>query len=167
MEELFGLVPSDMIKSQLMQELRKSNSVAAPYGLALTEAEIVSIANRRMEALEAVGRVEFGSGVAGLLVREFCDSPYLTRENFEETILELMDAFYYFKNESKDLIRDDELIAMMKRFFDTTCQGSVEYLTGTTLEEICRSARAGDGWDDEVIYDQILKDEDIGPFASF
>ncbi len=69
-----------------------------------------------------------------MLVTEFCDSPYIIQANYEDTILELQDSFYYFKNESMDRISDDELIAFMKRYFDGICQGSLEYLSGTSLE---------------------------------
>ena len=53
----------------------------------------------------------------------------------------MQDAFYYFKNESDDRISDDELIEYMKDTFDGKAQGSIEYLTGTSLEELCHPAR--------------------------
>ena len=34
-----------------------------------------------------------------------------------------------------------ELIAFMKEHFDGDCEGSVEYLTGTLLEDLCREIR--------------------------
>ena len=40
-------------------------------------------------------------------------------------------------------ISDDELIEFMKREFDGKCQGSIEYLSGTSLEELCRGTRYG------------------------
>lgn len=125
------------------QELRALEEVTAPYGLSLSEEQIRNLVERRFDALRETGRVEFGGGVLGKLVRAFCDSPYLTRENYEETLLELQDSFYYFKNESMDRLTDDELIEFMKRVFDGRAQGSLDYLAGTSLEELCRYAREG------------------------
>lgn len=125
------------------QELRSLEEVTAPYGLSLSEGQIRNLVERRFEALRDTGRMEFGGGVLGKLIRAFCDSPYLTRENYEETLSELQDSFYYFKNESMDLLADDELIEFMKQVFDGRAQGSTEYLAGTSLEELCRYAREG------------------------
>ena len=40
-------------------------------------------------------------------------------------------------------IADDELIEFMKKCFNEECQGSIEYLSGTNLEELCRNTRYG------------------------
>ena len=53
------------------------------------------------------------------------------------------DIFYFFKGEAMEQISDDELIEFMKRDFDGKCQGSIEYLSGTSLEELCRGTRYG------------------------
>jgi len=125
------------------EELRQTNAVTGQFGLSLSEKQIAEIVERRFEALNTTGRVEFGQGVTKMLIEAFCDSPFIYQENYEETILELLDSFYYFKNESDDRIPDDELIAIMRRHFDTICQGSLEYLSGTTLEDLCRNTRYG------------------------
>ena len=130
-------------KALIAGELRSTNALAGQYGLSLSERQIQTIAERRVEALEATGRIEFGRGIVKALVEAFCDSPFIDQENYEETILELLDSFYYFKNESEDRIPDDELIALMRQKFNTVCQGSVEYLSGTTLEDLCRNTRFG------------------------
>ncbi len=131
------------------EELRQCNAVTGRYGLTLSEEQIAVIVEKRFEALGATGRVEFGSGITKMLIETFCDSPFIYQENYEETILELLDSFYYFKNESEDRIPDDELIAIMRRHFDTICQGSLEYLSGTTLEDLCRNTRFGYETDDD------------------
>jgi hypothetical protein len=130
-------------------ELCQTNAVTSQFGLTLSEKQIADIVEKRFEALGATGRVEFGRGITKMLIEAFCDSPYIYQENYEETILELLDSFYYFKNESEDRIPDDELIAVMRRHFDTICQGSLEYLNGTTLEDLCRNTRYGYETDDD------------------
>ena len=42
-----------------------------------------------------------------------------------------------------DRISDDELIEFMKTVFDGRAEGSLDYLSGTSLEELCRYAREG------------------------
>ena len=149
MEESFELALRKSDRLAAAEELRQTNALTARYGLSLSETQIAEIIEKRGEALAATGRVEFGRGIIRALVEAFCDSPFIYQENYEETILELLDSFYYFKNESEDRIPDDELIAIMRRHFDTTCQGSMEYLSGTTLEDLCRNTRYGYETDDD------------------
>jgi len=143
MEDMFSLTSVSMQKIQTAKELRECNDFTLRFGLSLSEHQINNLVEKRFEALKDTGRIEFGKGILKKLIYEFCDSPYITQENYEDTILELLDSFYYFKNESMDLISDDELIVFMKQHFDTTCEGSLEYLNGTTLEELCRNTRYG------------------------
>jgi len=130
------------------QELRDCNALSGRYGLSLTERQIQNLVEKRFEALRNTGRVEFGGGILKKLIYAFCDSPYLFHEDYEDTLLELQDIFYYFKNESEDRISDDELIEFMKNTFDGKAQGSLEYLAGTSLEELSRGARYGYEADD-------------------
>ena len=143
MEESFALALAQAEKERTMAELRECNELTVYYGLYLSEEQIREVAERRSAALRDTGRMEFGGGILKKLLTAFCDSPYLDRETYEDAILELQDSFYYFKNESMDLISDDELIAFMKQAFDGVCQGSLEALSGTSLEELCRGTRYG------------------------
>ena len=47
-----------------------------------------------------------------------------------------------YKNESLDELSDDELITVMRNAFDEECQGSLQYLEETYLEEFARNLRA-------------------------
>ena len=141
MEKDFSLEP---VKAQMLAEVKElsdCNEFSIKYGLILSDNQIQNLVQKRFEALRDTGRIEFGEGILKKLVYAFCDSPYLHNQNYEETLLELQDAFYYFKNESDDRISDDELIEYMKDTFDGKAQGSIEYLTGTSLEELCHPAR--------------------------
>jgi hypothetical protein len=149
MNENFSMDLTELSKSQAIKELESCNEFTVGYGLYLSDAQIKAIAERRLGALKSTGRVEFKNGILKKIVAEFCDSPFITQDNYEETISELLDSFYYFKNESMDRISDDELISFMKKRFDGFCQGSLEYLSGTTLEDLCRNTRYGFETDDE------------------
>ncbi|NCB73255.1 MAG: hypothetical protein EOM51_00710 [Clostridia bacterium] len=143
MENDFSL---ELVREQIQletQKLRNSNEFSVKYGLMLSEGQIQSLVERRFESLRDNGRIEFGEGVLNKLIHSFCDSPYINQQNYEESLSELQDAFYYFKNETDERLSDDELIEYMKDTFDGKAQGSIEYLTATSLEELRRNARRG------------------------
>ena len=66
-------------------------------------------------------------GIIDKLIKKFCDSPYINQENYAETVYKLVEIFYEYKNETMDLISDDELIELMKKFFDGIAGGDLEY----------------------------------------
>jgi hypothetical protein len=143
MDNRFAMTVGDIQKKQLIEELDDCNNITVRYGLSLSAQQMRNLVEKRVQALKDSGRIEFGQGVLKQIILEFCDSPYITQDNYEKTIMELLDVFYYFKNESMDRISDEELILYMKRHFDGVCQGSIEHLSGTTLEELCRNLRYG------------------------
>ncbi len=128
-------------KSQAISELRDCNHLTGRYGLSLSETQIANLVAQRFEVLQNTGRVEFGTGVLPKLIEAFCDSVYITQENYEESIATLQELFYYYKNESLDTLSDDELIEFMRSNFEEDCQGSLDYLGDTSLEALCRNAR--------------------------
>lgn len=139
----FELAPQDFLRAQTALELEKANVLSARFGLKLSRAQIARIADKRFQALKDSGRVEFGRGVVRALIEAFCDSPCINREDYAETVAELIDSFYYFRGESDGLIPDEDLIDCMRRHFDEVCQGSLEMLGGTTLSELIRGTRYG------------------------
>ncbi len=143
MDPLAILNSAALQKAQTIQELQECNEITLRFGLYLSDRQINDLVEKRFQALQATGRIEFGKGILKKLLCTFADSPYIMQDHYEEIIWELLDIFYYFKNESLDLIGDDDLIAIMKDHFDTICQGSLEYLGGTTLDDLCRDTRFG------------------------
>ncbi len=140
-----------------INQIEKCNEFSSKFGLVLTNAQIQTLSEERYNTLKRYGRVELGKGILEKLIFEFCDSPYIWQENYVDTLSELQDIFYYFKNESLDEFTDDELIHYMRKSFDNECQGSIEYLRETRLEDVCRSIRFGqeaykylDSYDDEL-----------------
>lgn len=145
MDDRHELSLTALQKSQAMTELRDCNQLTGRYGLSLSETQITGLITQRFEALQSAGRIEFGGGVLPKLVEAFCDSVYITQENYEETLATLQELFYYYKNESLDTLSDDELIDFMRSNFDGPCQGSLDYLGDTSLEALCRNARYAKG----------------------
>lgn len=140
----FGLsnIQNQMMIESARQELSECNAFSEQYGLTLSDSEIEELIECRTNALKDSGRVEFSGGILPKLIYAFCDSPYIDRDDWESTLAELQEAFYYFKSDSKDKYTDDELIEFMVKVFNGRAQGSAEYLIGTSLDSLCRYARS-------------------------
>lgn len=145
---LFG---GALIEKQAVNEILKCNNMTAKFGLVLTEAQALALVETRSLALRENGRIEFGGGVIDKIISAFCSSPYLSMHNYEETLHELLEIFYYYKNETLDLVSDDDLIKYMKKAFDGSCYGSLELLAGRELYRFARRVRYGhDPFSNEV-----------------
>lgn len=132
---------SDLIQKQAVNEIIKCNDFTENFGLYLTPAQAMDLAETRSISLRDSGRIEFGSGVIDKIIKEFCDSPYISMHNYTETLNELVEIFYYYKNETMDLICDDDLISFMKSAFDGVCQGSLDLLSGRELYRLAKNLR--------------------------
>lgn len=130
-----------LLRANALEQLGECNALTARFQLSLSRKEMEELVDARFRALRDTGRLEFGEGVLKKLIYAFCDSPYLTRQNYAQTLTVLQDLFYEFKNESGDLVADDELIAFMRKCFDGRCQGSADYMADLTLEDLCRGTR--------------------------
>ncbi|MCE5189981.1 MAG: DUF6323 family protein [Eubacteriales bacterium] len=147
------------VREQKMRiELDACNARSAIFGLTLSERGMREVTHQRERALADHGRVELGRSVLPALIEGFCDSPFLLQEEYEGTLLELLDAFYYFKNECGEQLTDDELIAAMRERYDAY-DGSTDAVIGTSLEALCRARRLG--LDDEEDLEEDETD-DVG-----
>lgn len=125
----------------LTNELLTVNEDIKNYGLSLTKDEALSIIEKRNESLEDNGRIEFNNVLVKKLIIEFANSSYITKDNFAETIYDLIDIFYFYKNETYDKIPDDNLITIMRDSFDNECEGSLELLQCKTLDTISQAIK--------------------------
>ena len=75
------LFPIKQRLSSALCEVRECNAYSSRFGLILREDEIAELVAGREEALRASGRIEFGGGILPKLIRTFCDSPFIEREN--------------------------------------------------------------------------------------
>lgn len=119
-----------------------TNQYTQRFGLTLSEQEAELLVKEQTEVLKEQQRIEFGKGVLEKLIFAFCDSNFISQDNYAETIQRLQEIFYLYKNESMDELTDDELIEFMREAFDGKCQGSLDYLEDTCLEEFAREIRS-------------------------
>lgn len=124
-------------------ELTAANEKTARYGLALSEAEMEVLLAQRKSVLRKEERVEFGEGILPKIIYAFCDSQYITQQDYAKTLGRLQEMFYVFKNEMEDAVTDQELLVFMREQFDGVCFGDLDYLEGTCLENFAGSIRAG------------------------
>ena len=126
----------EIIKSKKQIEvanIKKCNEFTNKYGLMLSDEQIESLMEKRIDILKNTGRIEFRNGIIDKIIKEFCDSPYINQENYVLILCGLLDIFYEYKNETMDLVTDDELIKFMKKSFNGICKGNIEYLSGTVM----------------------------------
>ncbi len=137
MDKDFALIFYDQQKNQLIAEIKKCNGLTGIYSLSLNEEQICLLLDARRQALKDTGRIEFTGGILKKLIEAFCDCPYINQENYVSVLMDLQDLFYYFKGECLEALSDDELIETMKNYFNTTAQGSMDYLSALSIEELC------------------------------
>jgi hypothetical protein len=141
LNEQFSLIPGALAQKLAVAEIIRCNQTTSQYGLILKESDAAELAVTRSEALEKLGRIEFAGGAINKLILEFCDSPYLNQSNYAETLHELIETFYFYKNETLEELDDDELISSMKKYYDETCRGSLELLKDRDLDNLAREIR--------------------------
>ncbi|MGY0373342.1 DUF6323 family protein [Clostridium sp. JNZ J1-5] len=134
-------ISNSIIIRQAFIEIQQINEETLEYGLKLSEKDIKTIIKTRNEALISSGRVEFGGGIIAKIISSFCDSPYILQNNYVETINDLIETFYYYKNETMEEISDDQLINFMKEHFDNKCHGDLDLLRYKYLDKISHNIK--------------------------
>lgn len=142
---LLSLFSVNMLANQAAAEAEivSLNDKTEQYGLTLTPQDAAALMQTRAEVLSANGRVEVGSGTIGKIIDAFCDSDFINQRDYVGIMHELLELFYYAKNESLNLISDDELIEFMKDCFENRCMGSLELLKGREIEKLADNLRRG------------------------
>lgn len=166
MENFVVKISNELMTQQAVEEIVSSNEKTINYGLKLTVEEAKILLVTKNQSLKNNGRVEFGGIIIKKIIEAFCDSPYISQYNYVDTIDELINIFYYYKNETLDYISDDELIEIMKNFFDGSCQGSLELLENRELYKVEKNIKNGVKdylnieTDKDDICDYEIEDED-------
>ena len=107
--------------------------------MVLSPRQAVMLAQHQAAALRDAERIDFGGGVLKKLADAFCGSPYIQPADWAGTLAELTTIFYSLKNETRDLLGDDALIAAMAARFHAV-GGSLEALTSTEPIRFLRNA---------------------------
>ena len=142
-----------------IKQVQETNQYTEKFGLTLSEEDTMLLLTEKNITLKAERRVEFGQSILPQIIYAFCDSSYLSQNNYVETLVRLQEIFYLYKNEMQDEITDDELVHFMKEQFETVCYGDLDYLEGTCLDVFAQAIRAG--------YRGYQKTQGYGEFEKF
>ena len=148
-----------LARQNQLQAVMETNSQTQRFGLTLSQEEAELLVQDRLDSLQQQKRVEFGEGILPKIIFTFCDSQYISQDNYVETIGRLQDIFFLFKNEALDLLSDDELLQFMKEQFETICFGDADYLESTCLEIFASAVRSG--------YEGFRASEGRGEYGQF
>lgn len=139
----FAYPLNSWLRSNALEQITLTNIKSQRFHLSLTEADARQIVETRDLALKNLGRVELSFDVVSHLITVFCSSPYINQDDYAVTMCELVDIFYYMKNETADEIGDTELIETMKDCFDNRCYGCLDLLVYRELPQIVEEIRRG------------------------
>lgn len=119
------------IFSSAAHELADNPQVWESRGMVLSPEQSAMLAQHQRAALRYAGRVDFGGGVLKKLAAAFCGSPYIQTNDWADTLAQLTEFFYALKNETRDQLDDDALIAAMAARFNGDAGGSLDALAAT------------------------------------
>ena len=145
--------------SNQLAKVVETNQKTERFGLTLTQQDAQLILQERKNVLSEQKRVEFGEGIVTKIIYEFCDSAYISQNDYVNTIIRLQEIFYLYKNEMQDEITDDELLHIMKEQFECICYGDLDYLESTCLANFAEAIRAG--------YEGYKQTDGYGEYAKF
>ena len=126
------------------KEITDLNEYSAKFGLVLSVDEAKTLVEAKKDSLSSNGRVEFGNTISSRLVREFCSSPYLEKHTYLQTLIDLQEYFYHFKNLIESKISDDDLLEVMHLIFDEAAHGSVDFFASIDAETLLKISDTGD-----------------------
>lgn len=126
-----------------LNDILQTNDYSSRYGLILSEAEALELIEARNQAILDHGRVELSIDSVKKIIKIFCSSGNINSLDYAPLLNELVEVFYFMKNETKDRISDDELINIMKELFDGPSGGSIELLKHRDLPLWLRKLRVG------------------------
>ncbi|MFA5658166.1 MAG: DUF6323 family protein [Oscillospiraceae bacterium] len=130
-----------LINYNLKSELFNTNEKSSQYGLILTEKDAEMLVKAGKEAISTQDRVEFGKSITIKIIEKFMKSTYISQSDYADSIACLIDIFYEAKEESLDILTDDEVIDIMYNFFERESGGSLEILHGRDMDYLCRKIR--------------------------
>lgn len=137
--ELFIKMTNENIGSSIIA----LNTMTNRYGLMLTPEDVSAILAARKDTFIQESRIEMGKSIIPKLIETFCDSPYITQNEYRDHIIRLQEIFFHYKNETNDELTDEELLTIMREQFDESCYGDLDLLEGTILELFAEAVRRG------------------------
>lgn len=129
---IIRLQPQSLTTTHLIENVLACNHQIGQYGLMLTTEQAKQIVQTHQRALQDSHRIELNQTILDQMIVTFASSPYLSQDDFVDSIEALIALFYELKNQTWDMVSDADIIAFLKDAFDHHCSGSLTLL----LDEI-------------------------------
>ena len=117
------------------------NEKSMEYGLFLNESDVEMLVQVGKDTVSIQDRLEFGESATVKIIEKFMKSTYISQTDYADALAALIDIFYNAKEESLDLLTDDEIIDIMYNFFENESGGSLDVLQGRDMDYLCRKIR--------------------------
>lgn len=108
---------NNLVNLSLKNKILALNEKSSEYGLTLTEQDAFMLVQTGKEVIKTQERIEFGKSITIRLIEKFMQSTYISQNDYADTIAALLEVFYEVKEESLDILTDDEVIDIMYGFF--------------------------------------------------
>lgn len=144
MEEnlIMQFMKNNLSKSNLKNAILETNEKALECGLQLSGGDVEMLVDASRDSLNETERIEINSNSATVkIIEKFMQSTYINQKDYADTIAGLLEVFYETKEESNDILTDDELVDIMFDFFENQSGGSLEVLQTRDLDYLCRTVR--------------------------
>lgn len=93
------------------------NAQLAPAGIVITREEARELAERRVQCLNEIERIEFGVPAISLIAQELAESGALANANLAQTLATLQDCFYLIRDELPVDVPDREIAEALAATF--------------------------------------------------
>ena len=149
--DLFSQMTSPALQTKRLEsQILALRERAISYGLVISPKDASALAAVGVEQLHEQER-EFAQSAVVKIIYKFMESGYISQSDFVDTISELIAVFYEVKEESLDILTDDDVISAMFDCFENISNGDIELLRTRDLERLIRRAR-GEAYD--IDYDE-------------
>ena len=108
-------------------DLLKCNDDLINHGILLNQDQALMLVKRNNQVLMDYKRIEIDNIFLTKIVTSFGNSLYIDKKYFANTIADIIDLFYYLKNDNED-IDDETIINFLFESFDGICKGSIDLL---------------------------------------
>ena len=66
------------------------------YGLSLSQEDVSAILTARKDTFVEESRIELGRSIIPKLIETFCDSPYISQNDYRDSIIRLQEIFFHY-----------------------------------------------------------------------
>ena len=132
------LFPDPAFEADLLQS--GINSQLAQAGIVIAREEACELAERRVQCLNEIERVEFGEPAISLIAQELVESDALANVTLVQTLAMLQECFYQIRDELPVDVPDREIVEALAADFIE--QGDAADVAKTPTEEIMARSKS-------------------------